>query len=93
MHLHSLFFRTGNYTNSAIGSYHGVTIYTSNRLPSGVDAIGMRYDSIAQPCTVSQYSPEKIPLSNDYAVSLFYDYGTKAVTPDLIRYIGTTPSE
>ena len=41
--------------------------------------------AVAQPVVVDQYSnPEKIPLSNDFAVSLFYDYGTKALTPDLI---------
>jgi hypothetical protein len=28
--------------------------------------------------------PEKIPLSNDYAVSLFFNYGVKALTDDLI---------
>ena len=41
--------------------------------------------AVAQPGVGDQYSnPEKIPLSNDFAVSLFYDYGTKALTPDLI---------
>ena len=34
--------------------------------------------------------PEKIPLSNDFAVSLFYDYGTKALTPDLILKMQTS---
>ena len=30
------------------------------------------------------YGAEKIPLSEAYAVSLFYHYGTKVVMPDLI---------
>ena len=30
------------------------------------------------------YTAEKIPLSEATAVSLFYHYGTKVVTPDLI---------
>ena len=34
--------------------------------------------------------PEKIPLSNDYGVSMFFDYGTKALTPDLIFYMDET---
>ena len=47
--------------------------------------------AVAQPVVVNQYgAPEKIPLSNDYAVSLFYDYGTKALTPDLIYKWVTT---
>ena len=32
----------------------------------------------------NQYVAEKIPLSNAYGVELFYNYGTVAVTPDLI---------
>ena len=40
---------------------------------------------------VNQYGdPEKIQLSNDYAVRLFYDYGTKALTPDLIFKLQTS---
>ena len=80
------------YSNGIIGKLHGFDVYTSNRLPDGVNAVAMRYEAIAQPCMVSQYSKEKIPLSNAIAAELFYDYGTKAVTEDLIKYIGT-PSE
>ena len=47
--------------------------------------------AVAQPVVVNQYGdPEKIQLSNDYAVSLFYDYGTKALTPDLIFKLQTS---
>ncbi len=67
------------------GMYHGVRMYSCTRLPSGVHAQIMVQGAVAQPVVVNQYgNPEKIPLSNDYAVSLFYDYGTKALTPDLI---------
>lgn len=67
------------------GMYHGVRVYSCTRLPSGVNGLCMARGSIAQPVVVDQYgAPEKIPLSNDFAVSLFYDYGTKALTPDLI---------
>lgn len=67
------------------GMYHGVRIYSCTRLPEGVNGLLMLRGAVAQPVVVNQYSnPEKIPLSNDFAVSLFYDYGTKALTPDLI---------
>lgn len=79
------------------GMYHGVRVYSCTRLPvtttgSGDSAkttttngILMVRGSVAQPVVTTPYSePEKIPLSNDMAVSLFYDYGTKALTPDLI---------
>ena len=77
------------YTNGLVGQLHGFDVYVSNRMPEGVDAIAMRYDSVAQPCMVNQYKEEKIPLSDATAVELFFYYGTKAVTEDLIQYIGT----
>ena len=40
--------------------------------------------AVAQPVMASQYVAEKIALSEAYGVSLFYHYGTEAVTPDLI---------
>lgn len=78
------------YTNGLVGQLHGFDVYVSNRLPAGVDAVAMRYDSVAQPCIVNQYKEEKVPLSNATAAMLFFDYGTKAVTEDLIKYIGTS---
>lgn len=80
------------------GMYHGVRVYSCTRLPvttetvetsktktTTTNGILMIRGAVAQPVVVDQYSnPEKIPLSNDYAVSLFYDYGVKALTPDLI---------
>lgn len=69
------------------GLYHGIKVYSSTRLPNGIAGIIMIDGAIAQPAVINQYSePEKIPLSNDYAVSLFYDYGTKTLTPDLVLY-------
>ena len=79
------------------GMYHGVKVYSCTRLPVTTSSEGsttkttttngilMVNGAIAQPVVVNQYSsPEKIPLSNDYAVSLFYDYGTKTLAPDLV---------
>jgi len=66
-----------------MGRYHGVTVYENIRQSAKV--IGQRKESIAQPVVMDEYSdPERIPLSNAFATSLFYSYGTKAVTPDLI---------
>ena len=46
-----------------------------------------RHGAVAQPVVMYPYrAPERIPLSNDMAVAMFYDYGTKALTPDLIFY-------
>lgn len=66
-------------------TYHGAKVYSGLNLPEGVSVLAMAYGAVAMPVVTNQYGdPEKIPLSNDYAVSLFYDYGTKALTPDLI---------
>lgn len=66
-------------------TFHGVRCYSSVFVSSGTNAIIMIDGAIAQPAVIYPYKePEKIPLSNDYGVSMFYDYGTKALTPDLI---------
>ena len=86
------------------GMYHGVRVYSCTRMPvttetveetktktTVTDALLMVRGAVAQPVVVNQYGdPEKIQLSNDYAVSLFYDYGTKALTPDLIFKLQTS---
>ena len=79
--------------NGLLGKFHGVDVYTSNRLPKGtlqvVDMMAMVKGAVAQPVLLAdQYQAEKIPLSNDWAVELFYDYGTKALMEDTIFYVG-----
>lgn len=65
--------------------FHGTKIYECINLPDKTSAIAMAHGSVAQPVVTDQYGePEKIPLSNDFSVSLFYDFGTKALTPDLM---------
>lgn len=81
------------YARGAVGLFHGVPVFVSNHLPKGVgqvvDAMVMAYGSVAQPVSISKaYEDEKIPLSNAHAVELFGSYGTKAVTEDLIFYLG-----
>lgn len=72
----------------SFGRYHGVRIFSSVYLPVGVDFLVMVDGSVAQPVMPKPYSAEKVPLSEAYAVSLFFYYGTKAVTPDLILKSG-----
>lgn len=80
------------YAKGAVGIYHGVPVFVSNHLPKValqvVNAFVMAFGSIAQPASADQFTPERIPLSKAIALELFYDYGTKAVTPDLIFYSG-----
>ena len=65
-------------------AWHGVEVDSSTRLPVGCDILLMVKGAVAQPVMMDQYTAEKIPLSEAIAVELFYHYGTKAVTPDLI---------
>lgn len=72
----------------AFGTYHGVRVYSSVYLPSGVKAIGMVDGAVAQPVLPTVANPEKIQLSNAIGFGIFYSYGTKAVMPDLIVKVG-----
>lgn len=64
--------------------FHKVRIYSNHRQTK--DAICMIDGAVAQLVTTDQYEAEKIPLSNDIALELFFSKGTKAVMPDLIKY-------
>lgn len=64
--------------------WHGVECDSCVHLPGDTRYILMVGGSVAQPVTASEYTAEKIPLSEAYGVELFYHYGTEAVTPDLI---------
>lgn len=66
--------------------FHGVQTESCTRLPKGVDFIVMMKGSIAQPVMSKPYSAEKVPLSEAYAMELFFYYGTKTVTPETILY-------
>ena len=65
--------------------FHGVKIYSNHRQTK--DIICAIHGAVGHPVTVDDYEPEKIQLSNSYDCSLFYSRGTKAVMPDLIRYV------
>lgn len=64
--------------------FHGVRVFSSVYLPTKTEFIVLGDGAVAQPVMPRPYEPEKIPLSEAYAVSLFFYYGTKAVTPELI---------
>lgn len=63
---------------------NGVEVLSNTR--QDAEWIVSTYQSVGQPVTVDEYQDEKIPLSNDHAVELFYHYGTKVLTPDLVFY-------
>lgn len=93
LHLDSLPASNVDTAAEEFGMFHGVRVYSGLNLPDGIDALVMAVGSVALPVVAYPYGdPEKIPLSNDYAVSLFYNYGKKALTPDLIVKLETVPS-
>lgn len=65
-----------------VTSFHGVRVLANNRQTA--PAVIMVDGAVAQPVVADEYDAEKIPLSNAYGLELFFSYGTKAVTPDLI---------
>ncbi len=81
-----------NYINEVANSLTGVTeklfnnvrIYENHRQTK--DAICMIDGAIAQPVVTDEYDLEKIPLSNNFGLELFFSKGTKAIMPDLIKY-------
>lgn len=73
-------------SNGAIGMYDSIMVRESTRMPSGVHAIVMRKESIAQPFYVSEFDLEKINLDDSYALEDYLYKGTKALTPDTIFY-------
>lgn len=64
--------------------FHRVRIYSNHRQTKG--AICMIDGAVAQLVTTDEYDAEKINLSNNIALELFFSKGTKAVMPDLIKY-------
>lgn len=64
--------------------YHGVRVFKSLNLPTGVNFELMVKGAIAQPLMMNQYQAERVPLSDAVAVEMFYYFGTKAVTPELV---------
>lgn len=78
--------------NTGVGEYgqfHGVDVFSSVNLPAGVDYVVFVDGAVAQPKSPSIYNPKRIDLSDATAFGIFIYKGTKAVMPDLIKYVGT----
>jgi hypothetical protein len=73
-----------------IQGLNGVEVVSNTRQTA--DWIVFTYQTVGQPVTVDEYKDEKINLSNAHAVELFYNYGTKCLTPDLVHYAGVEAS-
>lgn len=73
-----------NVNGVSIDLFHRVRVFSNTRQTK--DAIAMVTGAIAQPVNARPYSAQQIPLSDDIAIMLFFDYGTKAVMPDLIKW-------
>lgn len=65
-------------------TYHGVAVKSSTNLPVGCYMIVCINGAAAQPVMSNAYKAEKINLSNATAVELFFSYGTKVCTADLV---------
>lgn len=73
-------------TDGKIQVYHNVKLFMSTDLPTGVKFVIGVDGSVAQPVRHVRQPYEKIQLSKAYAYGLYLDYGTKAVTPELLYY-------
>ena len=65
---------------------NGVACFSSVNLPDGADYVLMTMDSIAQPVLPSWFEFEKIPLSIEYAMEMFFRYGSKVLAPELVLH-------
>lgn len=64
---------------------HGVQLISEHYLPANTDFIATTIGNIAQPVSSDGYTEGgRIPLSNAFEVSLFYDYGTQILAGDLV---------
>jgi hypothetical protein len=76
----------GSVADEIFKGINGVATFSSNRLPAGVNFELVVMDSVAQPVMITDTDIEKIPLSNEYAVEVFYRNGTKVLAKELAHY-------
>ena len=77
---------SGTVADEVFKGINGVATFSSNRLPAGVNYVLMVMDSIAQPVMITDTDVEKIPLSNEYAVEVFYRNKSKVLAKELVIY-------
>lgn len=75
------------------GIFNNARVYSSVRLPQGIDYVVMHEGAVAQPIRTSIYNPKPIELSDAVAMGIFAYSGTTAVEPDLIFYKGEVVSQ
>lgn len=75
------------------GIFNNARVYSSTRLPQGIDYVVMHDGAVAQPIRTSIYNPRPLELSDAVAMGIFTYAGTTAVEPDLIFYAGTKVSQ
>lgn len=75
------------------GIFNNARVYSSVRLPAGIDYVVMHDGAVAQPIRTSIYNPRPLELSDAVAMGIFTYAGTTAVEPDLIFYAGTKVSQ
>lgn len=75
----------GNSGAAEIEMFHGCKIRKSTDLPTGVEFIVAVDGSVAQPLRVKLQPAKQIEFSKAYGFGIFYDFGTKEVSPDLIQ--------
>ena len=81
--LDTIYAYNGNSELIEVPGYHGVMVFSELYLPSGTDFIAGVIGGAAQPVRSDGYSsPERIGLSNSYAISLFWDYGNGVLAPE-----------
>lgn len=76
-----------NTADENIQRIHGVEVYSSTYLPSGVKMIAMVKGAVGQMTLVNLDEPNKFPASNAWHFGLFYSYGNVSVMPDLTFYV------
>ena len=79
-------------TTEEFYAWHGVEVKSCVHLPNSCKFLLMVQGAVAQPVYANPYKAEKLQLSDAYAVELFYHYGTKVITPDLIFKPAVSPS-
>lgn len=68
-----------------VPGYHGYQVVSEKYLPSATDFIVTIVNNVAQPIESDGYTEgERIPFSKAMEVSLFFDYGTSILMPELV---------
>ena len=73
----------GKTADEVFPGLNGVATFSSVNLPEGCHYQLITMDSVAQPTIEKGFDFEKIPMSVDYAMEMFFRYGTKVIAPEL----------